>query len=50
MNLNVGEKETLDYYMAGMTYCDIARFLEVNYSTVWRRRLSLPKKYMQAIY
>ncbi len=50
MNLNKGEKETLDCYMAGMTYCEIARFLEVNYSTVWRRRMSLQKKYMQAIF
>ncbi len=50
MNLNQGEQATLDCYMAGMTYCDIARFLEVNLSTVWRRRQSLMRKYMQAIY
>ncbi len=50
MNLNVGEKETLDCYMAGMTYCNIAKFLEVDTSTVWRRRQSLMRKYMQAIY
>ncbi len=50
MNLNKGEKETLDCYMAGMTYCNIAKFLEVDTSTVWRRRQSLMRKYMQAIY
>ncbi len=50
MNLNVGEKETLDCYMAGMTYCKIAKFLEVDTSTIWRRRQSLMRKYMQAIY
>ncbi len=50
MNLNQGEQATLDCYMAGMTYCDIARFLEVDTSTVWRRRQSLMRKYMQAIY
>ncbi len=50
MNLNQCEQATLDCYMAGMTYCDIARFLEVNCSTVWRRRQSLIRKYMQAIY
>ncbi len=50
MNLNQGEQATLDCYMAGMTYCNIAKFLEVDTSTVWRRRQSLMRKYMQAIY
>lgn len=50
MNLKQGELDTLNCYMAGMTYCDIARFLDVNFSTIYRRRLSLQKKYMQAIY
>ncbi len=50
MNLNQGEKETLDCYMAGMPYCNIAKFLEVDTSTIWRRRQSLMRKYMRAIY
>ncbi len=41
MNLNKSEKETLDCYMAGMTYCNIARFLEIDTSTIWLRRQSL---------
>ncbi len=50
MNLKQGELDTLNCYMAGMTYCEIARFLDVNFSTVWRRRMSLQKKYMQAMF
>ncbi len=50
MNLNQGEQATLDCYMAGMTYCEIARFLGVNFSTIYRRRMSLQKKYMQAMF
>ena len=50
MHLKQGEQETLDCYMAGMTYFDIAKFLGVNSSTIWRRRMSLQKKYLQAIY
>ena len=49
MHLKQGEQETLDCYMAGMTYFDIAKFLSVNSSTIWRRRMSLQKKYLQAI-
>lgn len=45
MNLKQGEQETLDCYMAGMTYCDIARFLDVDFSTIWRRRQRLQAKY-----
>ncbi len=50
MNLNQGEQATLDCYMAGMTYCNIAKFLEVDTSTIWRRRQSLIRKYMRAIF
>lgn len=50
MNLKQGEQETLDCYMSGMTYCDIARFLGGDFSTIWRRKQRLQKKYLQAIY
>ena len=45
MKLSKGETETLNCYMGGMTFYDIADLLEVNRSTVYRRRLSLQKKY-----
>ncbi len=47
MSLSKGEQETLDCYMAGMTYLQIARFLDVHASTIWRRRINLQKKYRQ---
>ncbi len=47
MKLKKGELDTLNCYMAGMTYCQIARFLNVNFSTICRRRQSLQKKYLQ---
>ncbi|HCX94069.1 MAG TPA: hypothetical protein DHH42_00020 [Clostridiales bacterium] len=46
MNLKQGELDTLNCYMAGMTYCDIARFLDVNFSTIYRSRMSLQRKYI----
>ena len=49
MNLKQGELDTLNCYMAGMTYCEIARFLDVNFSTIYRRKLSLQKKYMRVV-
>ncbi len=49
MKLKKGELDTLNCYMAGMTYCEIARFLNVNFSTICRRRQSLQRKYLQAI-
>lgn len=49
MNLNKGQIETLNCYMAGMTFVEIAQFLSVNLSTVWRRRLQLQQKYNDCI-
>ena len=45
MQLQPYEEETLSCYMAGMTYVQIARFLCVNNTTIWRRRMSIRKKY-----
>jgi len=49
MHLNKGQLETLNCYMAGMTFVEIAQFLSVNLSTVWRRRLQLQQKYNECI-
>ena len=45
MKLTEGEKETLNCYMGGMKFVEIARFLSVNLSTVWHRKLQIQKKY-----
>ena len=46
MRLTKGEKQVLDCYLAGMTYCSIARNLGVDNTTVWRRRQNMQKKYL----
>ena len=46
MHLTEGEKDTLNCYLGGMTYCETARFLSVNFTTVWRRRQSIQRKYL----
>lgn len=45
MKLTVTEKQTLDCYMVGMRFVEIAKFLAVDLSTVWRRRTSMRRKY-----
>lgn len=45
MNLTKKQKLTLDCYMKGMGVCEISRFLNVVYSTVWRSRMQLQRKY-----
>jgi len=49
MNLSQGQLDTLNCYMAGMTFNEIAELLAVNLSTVWRRRQQLQQKYV-AVY
>lgn len=39
------EYETLCAYMAGLTYLEVTRLLNVNRTTIWRRRMSLQRKY-----
>lgn len=48
MKLTAAEYETLCAYMAGLTYLEVTRLLNVNRTTIWRRRMSLQKKYTLA--
>ena len=48
MNLTTAEYETLCAYMAGLTYLEVTRLLNVNRTTIWRRRMSLKRKYALA--
>lgn len=48
MKLTAAEYETLCAYMAGLTYLEVTRHLNVNRTTIWRRRMSLQKKYALA--
>ena len=45
MNLSQGQLDTLNCYMAGMSFNEIAELLAVNLSTVWRRRQQLQLRY-----
>ena len=48
MNLTAVEHETLSILMAGFTMLQIGRILNVNRTTIWRRKMSLQKKYALA--
>ena len=48
MKLTAAEYETLCAYMAGLTYLEVTRFLNVNRTTIWRRRMNLQRKYTLA--
>lgn len=48
MKLTAVEYETLCAYMAGLTYLEVTRLLNVNRTTIWRRRMSLQRKYALA--
>ena len=48
MKLTAAEDETLCAYMAGLTYLEVTRLLNVNRTTIWRRRMSLQRKYALA--
>lgn len=45
MKLTAAEYETLCAYMAGLTYLEVTRLLNVNRTTILRRRMSLQRKY-----
>ena len=49
MKLTAAEYETLYAYMAGLTYLEVTRLLNVNRTTIWRRRMSLQRKYHASI-
>ena len=46
MNLTQAEQETLCAYMAGMTFMEITRMMQVNHSTIWRRKQHIREKYL----
>ena len=48
MKLTAAEYETLCAYMAGLTYLEVTRLLNVNRTTIWRRQNSIRKKYLLA--
>ena len=48
MKLTAIEYETLCAYMAGLTYLEVTRLLNVNRTTIWRRIMSLQRKYALA--
>lgn len=48
MKLTAAEYETLCAYMAGLTYLEVTRLLNVNRTTIWRRKMSLQRKYALA--
>ena len=45
MKLTKGEKQTLDCYIAGMRFTEIADKLKIDRSNVWRRRERIQNKY-----
>ena len=48
MHLTAVEYETLSILMAGFTMLQIGKILNVNRTTIWRRKMSLQKKYALA--
>lgn len=49
MKLTAAEYDTLCAYMAGLTYLEVTRLLNVNRTTIWRRQKSMQKKYKTAL-
>ena len=45
MKLTKGERQTLDYYIGGMRFTEIADKLQIDRSNVWRRRERIQNKY-----
>ena len=48
IHLTPTEYETLSAYMSGLSHIEIARLLNVNRTTIWRRQNSIRKKYLRA--
>ena len=48
MHLTAVEHETLAILMAGFTMLQIGKILNVNRTTIWRRRMSIQRKYALA--
>ena len=49
MRLTIAEEETLNYYMAGLGFVEIAQMQNVNNTTVWCHRKSIQKKYLRYV-
>ena len=49
MHLTIAETETLNHYMAGLGFVEIAQMQNVSNTTVWRRRKSIQKKYLRYV-
>lgn len=45
MQLTQGEYNVLCAYMSGLTYLEVTRLLNVNRTTIWRRRMKLQRKF-----
>ena len=48
MHLTEREQETLSHLMVGLSCIEIAKLYNINRTTVWRNKMSLQKKYLQA--
>ena len=48
MKLTKVEQETLSHLMVGLTCIEIAKLCNANRTTIWRRRMSLQRKYFLA--
>ena len=46
MNLTQGEYDVLCAYMSGLTYLEVTHLLNVNRTTIWRRRMKLQEKFL----
>ena len=45
MNLTQGEYDVLCAYMSGLTYLEVTHLLNVNRTTIWRRKMNLQRKF-----
>ena len=45
LNLKPRDRTVLDCYMAGMTCFEITEFLDIDRTTVWRKRQRVQEKY-----
>ena len=46
MNLTQGEYDVLSAYMSGLTYLEATNLLNVNRTTIWRRRTRIQEKFL----
>lgn len=46
MNLTQGEFDVLCAYMSGLTYLEVTQLLNVNRTTIWRRRTRIQEKFL----